>query len=178
MAYLRETGLDIAAQSMAQWCRDCSTCRSVVDRILTLATPLYERLWRDLHTDEQLLLHQMAQERFANPRQTDAVRHLLRRGLLQRDPVLRIMNRSFALFVQTKIPAARVRALEADGLSWRKLRGAMLTALIPLLLFLSFTQRDMVEIWIAYLGTAAAGSAGILKLLGLLNRSGEEKLGD
>ena len=80
--------------------------------------------------------------------------------VLRRDPVLRTMNDSFAVFVKAQLPPAEIKSLEAEGARWHKLRGVMVAALVPLLLFLTFTQRDAVEVWIAYLGTAAAGSAG------------------
>jgi hypothetical protein len=149
-----------------------------VDKLLAQATPWYQQLWCELADEEKLLLHQLAQERFANPRQADVVRKLLQRGLLRRDPVLRPMNNSFAAFVQDQLPTEEIKALESEGARWHKMRGLLVAALVPLLLFLTLTQRDTVEIWIAYLGTAAAGAAGVLKLLGMLNRSGEQKPGD
>ncbi|MEE4146406.1 MAG: hypothetical protein V2I26_16500 [Halieaceae bacterium] len=178
IACLAPSDIKLSRETLSQWCKTCTTRRSIVDRILGLATPYYQGLWEALSADEKLLLHQLAEEGFANPGQADVVRQLIQRGLLRRDPVLRIMNDSFAVFLKTQLPPAEIKSLEAEGARWHKLRGVMVAALVPLLLFLTFTQRDAVEVWIAYLGTAAAGSAGVLKLLGMLSRSGAEKGAD
>jgi len=177
-ACLAAGDISLPRETLSQWCKTCTTRRSIVDRILVLATPYYQGLWAALSADEKLLLHQLAEEGFANPAQADVVRQLLQRGLLRRDPVLRTMNDSFAVFVKAQLPPAEIKSLEAEGARWHKLRGVMVAALVPLLLFLTFTQRDAVEVWIAYLGTAAAGSAGVLKLLGMLSRSGAQKGAD
>ncbi len=178
IACLAASGITLSRETLSQWCKSCTTRRSIVDRILALATPYYQGLWAALSADEKLLLHQLADEGFANPQQAEVVRKLLHGGLLRKDPVLRTMNDSFAIFVKEQLPPAEIKSLEAEGARWHKLRGIMVAALVPLLLFLTFTQREAVEVWIAYLGTAAAGSAGVLKLLGMLSRSGAQKGGD
>lgn len=176
-ARLQEAGMEIPLNTLRQLAGNGISRRSMVDRILKFATPWYQVLWDRLDTDEQLLLHQLATERFANPRQTECVRQLLQRKLLRRDPVLRLMNSSFDAFVQAQAVTPEISSLESEGARWHKLRRVMVVLLVLSLLFLTFTQRDAVEVWIAYLGTAAAGSAGVLKLLGMLNRPGEQTTG-
>ena len=100
-------------------------------------------------------------------------------------PAVALPRQANDVFVEQHVRDALIRlnpSIEADpnraGEVIHKLRGIMVAALVPLLLFLTFTQREAVEVWIAYLGTAAAGSAGVLKLLGMLSRSGAQKGGD
>jgi hypothetical protein len=41
-------------------------------------------------------------------------------------------------------------------------------------LFLWFTQRNIVETWIAYLGAVAMGISGVFKIMGSLRKGGEQ----
>ena len=165
-------------ETRSAWCR-CTTRRAVVDRLLDAVRGYYEQVWQKCSDEQRLLLIQLVEEGFANPKQAEVVRKLLKEGVLRRDPVLRPMNHSFAVFVEGMASPADVRRLERDfqGLRGSRARGLLLAALVLLLVFLSFTQRDVVEVWIAYIATAAAGAAGVLKLLSLFSRPSAQKPG-
>ena len=123
------------------------------------------------------LLIQLVEEGYANPKQDEVVRKLLQAGLLRLDPVLRPMNQSFALFVSANTEPEQVRKQEQAqrGLRWSLVRTLLIAALLLIMVFLALTQRDVVEVWIAYLGTAGAGTIGVLKLLSLLSKSNAPK---
>jgi hypothetical protein len=159
-----------------EW-RDLSTRRQVVDRILARASLLYAQTWRRCDDEEKLLLVQLVEEGFANPKQEETVRRLLAKNLLRRDPVLRPMNYSLAVFVETSrdLEQLKRREKEHGRLRWSSLRGLLLAALVLVLLFLSVTQRETLQVWLAYLTTAAAGTAGVLKLMSFFNRPGVQK---
>lgn len=164
-------------KTLEEWCSTCTTRRAVVDRILDKVRPFYDSLWQKCSEDEKLLLIQLVDEGFANPKQTEIVRKLLKDGLLRRDPALCPMNHSFAVFVEASIQPEEVRRKEKahHGVRWNRVRGLLIAALVLILVFLSFTQRDIVEVWIAYLGTAVAGAAGVMKVLSMLNRPSVQK---
>jgi len=171
-------GFGFDDETRSAWCR-CTTRRAVVDRMLDEVRGYYDQVWQKCSDEQRLLLIQLVEEGFANPKQAEVVRKLLKEGVLRRDPVLRPMNHSFAVFVEGMASPEDVRRLERDfqGLRGSRARGLLLAALVLLLVFLSFTQRDVVEVWIAYIATAAAGAAGVLKLLSLFSRPSAQKLG-
>jgi hypothetical protein len=154
-----------------------STRRAVLDRILEKVRPYYLSKWRDCSAAQKLLLMQLVEEGYANPKQDEVVRKLLQAGLLRLDPVLRPMNQSFALFVSANTEPEQVRKQEQAqrGLRWSLVRTLLVAALLLIMVFLALTQRDVVEVWIAYLGTAGAGTIGVLKLLSLLSKSNAPK---
>jgi hypothetical protein len=177
VAPIFDPNLHFSDETLTEWCERCTTRRAVIDRILERTRHFYDGLWKQCSDEEKLLLIQLVEEGYANPKQTEVVRRLLRRGLLRRDPVLRPMNHSFAVFVETHSRPDEVRRKETahQGLRWSRVRGLLIAALVLILVFLSFTQRDVVEVWIAYLTTAAAGAAGVLKLLSMLSRPSAQK---
>jgi hypothetical protein len=153
------------------------TRRAVVDLILRQVRPYYLSKWQACSPEEKLLLIQLVEEGYANPKQDEVVRRLLQAQLLRFDPVLRPMNQSFALFVAANTEPEEVRKQEhaQRGLRWSLVRTLLVAALLLIMVFLALTQRDVVEIWIAYLGTAGAGTIGVLKLLSLLSKSNAPK---
>ena len=66
------------------------------------------------------------------------------------------MNQSFALFVSANTEPEQVRKQEQAqrGLRWSLVRTLLVAALLVIMVFLALTQRDVVEVWVAYLGTA------------------------
>ena len=165
-------------EKLQELCETSTTRRAVVDRILEKAQPFYDSEWQQCSEEEKLLLTQLAEEGFANPKQHEIVRRLMNRGLIRRDPVLRPMNDSFALFIESHARPEDIRHQETvhRGMRWSLVRSVLIGALLLILVFLSVTQRDVVEVWIAYLATAAAGAGGVLKLSSLLSRGGSQKL--
>ena len=173
-----EPDLRLTDEKLKELCAKSATRRPVVDCILEKAHPFYDSEWQKCNEEERLLLTQLVEEGFANPKQNEIVRKLMKRGLIQRDPALRPMNDSFALFVESHARPEDIRHQETvhRGLRWSLVRGVLIGVLLLILIFLSFTQRDVVEVWIAYLATAAAGAGGVLKLFSLLGRTGSQKL--
>jgi hypothetical protein len=154
-----------------------STRRAVLEQILEQVRPYYVSKWQDCSAEEKLLLIQLVEEGYANPKQDEVVRKLLKADLLRLDPVLRPMNQSFALFVAANTQPEQVHKQEQAhrGLRWSLVRTLLIAALLLIMVFLALTQRDVVEVWIAYLGTAGAGTIGVLKLLSLLSKSNAPK---
>jgi hypothetical protein len=166
-------------EQLTAWCNAESypTRRAVLDALLERVQPDYESRWNSCTDDQKLLLIQLVEEGYANPKQDDVVRKLLKADLLRLDPVLRPMNQSFALFVAANTQPEQVHKQEQAhrGLRWSLVRSLLIAALLLIMVFLALTQRDVVEVWIAYLGTAGAGTIGVLKLLSLLSKSNTPK---
>jgi hypothetical protein len=177
VAAIFDPSLDISEEMLNALCERSTTRRAVAEAILQQAWAFYTAEWQKCSDEEKLLLIQLVQEGFANPRQHEAVRRLLKRGLMRRDPVLRPMNDSFALFIENETEPEDVRHMETvhRGMRWTLVRNVLIAAGLLVLIFLSVTQRDVIEVWAAYLGTAVAGAGGVLKLFSMLGRSGSQK---
>jgi hypothetical protein len=152
-----------------------STRREAIAVIASRADRFYRTLWDVISIDEKLVLIQLEDEGLINPKQMPAVRRLLNLGLLRMDPVLRLVNDSLGAFASGAEPSETVRQWESvTGAGWTNKRAVLLGIIFVILLFLWFTQRNLVETWIAYLGAAAMGISGVFKIMGSLRKGGEQ----
>ncbi|MCP4660379.1 MAG: hypothetical protein GY856_33680 [bacterium] len=148
--------------------------KEALERILETAGGYYRWLWTACSDGEKLVLVQLAEEGFVNPKQHRTVRRLLQRGLVVRDPVLRLMSPGFALFVDRIHAPEDVARWEelTRGLGWANLRWAFLALLAVIVVFLSATQKQLLETTLGFASALAVAVPGILRLLGVLNRGG------
>ena len=142
--------------------------REALETIVSVADPYFQSLWDHCSSDEKLGLVQLEQEGVVNPKQIAAVRSLLRRGLVRMDPVLRPVNHSFGLYISRASDRDELIRWEKELPRWANLRNVLIGVVVVILLFLWFTQREVVEIWIAYMGAVAVGISGVLKMMGSL----------
>ena len=144
-----------------------STRKNAIDRIVDRAYGAYMGLWDACTENEKLVLVQLATESVINPKQESTVRGLLQRGLIVRDPGLRIINQSFARFIAAIQDPDEVKTWErtADGVSWAHSRWVVLGFLLLALLFLWATQRELFNTTITFLTAAVVGLPGLVKVL-------------
>lgn len=104
----------------------------------------YRYLWSQCTTDEKLVLVQLAENGLVNPKYFGWVMDLMNRGLVVRDPGLRLMNESFRRFVLQEVRRSQVLAWqEEEGPSgWSVLKWILPAPLILVAAFLFVTQRD------------------------------------
>jgi hypothetical protein len=147
------------------------TRKEALHFIVQKARPYYQSIWDDCTDDERLVLAQLAQEGVANPKQAEAVHSLLNRGVLAKDPVLRVMNHSFAIFASQAFGADEVKRMEQSigGIHWAHTRLILLGLLLALLLFLSTTQPAAVENLTRFLTGAVASLAAIITVANKLS---------
>jgi hypothetical protein len=146
--------------------------REALERLMEIGGVYYRSLWLSCSTDEKIVLTQLTKEGVANPKQEGAVRQLLRKGLLVRDPVLRIMNRSFALFVLHEHEPSELASLERpeEGIGWKQVKWVLLAVLAVVAAFLWTTQPSFVENAVKYLTAAAAAVGVLMKLVSATDR--------
>jgi hypothetical protein len=153
-----------------------STRRQALDRICDYASSFYFGLWDSCSEADKLVLVQLTFENVVNPKQSGVVRQLLERGLLARDPALRLFNRSFALFI-TRIhdPSETLKwEQHTAGFSWAQTRWVLVGFLLLGLLFLWTTQRELFNTGLMFVSAAAVGLPSALKLMTSLNKSSKE----
>jgi hypothetical protein len=116
------------------------TSEQLILEILDRARVYYRAIWTSCSRDEKLVLVQLAQEGLVNPKAEVAVRQLMRKRLVVRDPVFRIMNLTFARFACTALPPSIVRKWEQqDGaIPWGTI---LLTVALGVAVFLFITQQ-------------------------------------
>jgi hypothetical protein len=138
--------------------------REILSRLSELADNEYGALWSASTPDEKLSLVQLCDEHFVNPRQVSAVGRLLDRGLLLRDPILRPLSQSFALYVRESGVREEVEPLErpVDGLAWDDLQLPALTlaAVCGIVLFVS--HPDLLDTSVPIVSALSATGVPIL----------------
>lgn len=142
------------------------TRKEVLDHINELIRPYYEAKWGLCSDEEKLVLIQLAQEGVANPKQAQAVRSLIKHELLLKDPALRIMNQSFALFASSAFKPSEVREREREhrGINWASTQKILFAAVVLLLVFLITTQPAAVETLTKFFTGTAASVVAIITL--------------
>jgi hypothetical protein len=136
------------------------------------ANPYFRTLWDASSRDEKFVLFDLAQDSFLNSQYPDLnslLRSLQSRGLIEFDPSPRLMSESFRQFVRD---AGRAEGLaeivqREGGNPWRNLRWMLLTVVACGSVLLFFTQRNLFENIILFLGAVAGGLAAFFKMLDL-----------
>ena len=118
-----------------------------------------------------MVLVQLAQEGFVNPKQVRVVRRLVQKHkqvrvvrrlvqkrLVRRNARLQLMNESFALFVKRVHKRASITRWERtlDGLGWQGIRWIVAAILLVIFVFLSVTQRTLFDSSLGFLPALAA----------------------
>ena len=146
---------------------------ALIDQVREAADGHYRAIWTILRPEERMVVAQIAAGAVVNPKSERAIRHLLARRLLIRDPELRLINESFGRFVRETAPAVEVRAWEREGAAsaWQQLRIPIFLVLGAAILFLLATQQELVSTATAFISTLALASGALLRLLTLLQRA-------
>lgn len=162
------TGLGLAASGRDQ----------VLDEIGERAEEYYTALWNPCSVSEKLVLMQIAQTGLVNGKARKDLRRLLARGLVRRDPQLRLMNETFRRFVSVQASTSSLaRQLEADlgSDAWSRFRVPFFAAVMVVLLFFFSTQRELFDSTFAVVGGLTATIPALLKMLSAFGERGAVK---
>jgi hypothetical protein len=131
------------------------TAEDALGEFGSAAASYYEALWGTCTADERLALRQLAEEGLVNPQNQAVVRNLMRAGLVVRDPVVRIMNKTFRRFLLQAASADQVRAWERKDVPvpWGSIEAAMITVVVGLAGLLIVTQERVLGAWIGFVPT-------------------------
>lgn len=140
----------------------------LIAKIALLARSYYHSIWNATSEEEKVVLAQFAHEGLASPKNQERILDLMYRGLIVRDPVLRPMNESFALFIRQQVEKVKMVEWEAEeGTSaWSILRWLLPVPLLLLGGFLFVTQRDAVSSALGFLLAAASVAPTLVNLFG------------
>ncbi len=141
----------------------------LIDEVRERAHAYYTGLWDDCSTIERLVLLQLAQEDLVNPHCGAVLRGLRRRGLVRATPDIRLMNESFRRFILRGPPPPEVLALEQSRDStWSVMQRMLWPSLIILLVFVAFTQRQLMQGYEAVIPFLGGGLTALGKLIDLM----------
>lgn len=116
----------------------------VVAKVGAEARLHYRYLWSRCTDDEKLVLVQLEKDGLVNPKYFGWVMDLMNRGLVMRDPRLRLINESFGRFVHQEVQRSQILEWqEQEGPSaWSVLKWLLPAPLVLVAVFLFVTQRD------------------------------------
>lgn len=162
-AQLRKIGLDL----LKAHCQRAPVSKAqLLEELLDRADSYYRVLWSTCTKDERLVLFQLAQDGWANPKNGRAIQQLQRRGIIFRGSGYRIMNDSFCQFIRTgqcPMEAAQWEAEEQHS-TWSAVKLGLSTALLMFGAWLLFTQQDVFQMGIGYVAALGTASGAILNL--------------
>ena len=166
-AYLRWAGCDLFNELRTRPAlapTEGDVIRALLDRVETY----YGMLWSTLTESERLVLYQLANDGWANPRNQDAILQLQRKELVQNGRGFQIMNESFRTFVLSAPHAAEHRQweLRERESSWYSLKIGFWTLLTATVVWLLYAQRDLFQVSIGYVVTVAGALTAVVNVLG------------
>jgi hypothetical protein len=135
----------------------------ILEELEERAGSIYRNVWQSCDEDERVVLEHVAQHGLTSTTSRRVVRRLLARGLLRKDPELRLMNRSFRRFVLEAERRREVVILESQaGPSlWDRLRLPLGAGALIGVTFLAATQREAFNATL----TVATGVTGLVPVL-------------
>jgi hypothetical protein len=136
------------------------------DEIGERARGSYVALWWSLAGPEKLVLVQVAEEGLVSAKCRKPLRLLLARGLVVRDPALRLMNETFRRFVvgcrEEVLPIERQDTADS---AWARLKRPLVAALLGVAVFFFATQREMFNTTLVFVSAAAGALPQLLNLV-------------
>lgn len=150
---------------------------SVAAEILERADAYYRMVWNESSKEQRFVLAQLAADGVPNPKNDRAIRQLMRRGLIVREPHFRIMNESFRRFLlSAATPAVQQEwHLESRKSGWGRIRGAFVVVMIVVGAFLLTTQNQLWQSSAAYVTTAFGAFGTLFKLFNSFRGGNTEK---
>jgi hypothetical protein len=178
-AQLRRIGLDMLVAHCND--RECMSKAQFLEELLDRTDSYYRVLWATCTKDERLVLFQLGEDGWANPKNGRALQQLQRRRILRRGSGFRIMNESFRRFIRTaQTPDELARwEKEEEQSTWSAVKLGLGTALMMLGAWLLYTQQDAFQMGIGYLAALGTASGAVINLArNMKGRGGpEEKVG-
>jgi hypothetical protein len=143
--------------------------RRLLDELCERAETYFAGLWSSCRQDEKLLLYQLAHNGLANGRNRRALRRLMARGLVRRDPNLELFSESFRLYVlesADREDLVKIARENRGASTWDSLRLPFFVIIISFLLLLFATQKDMLSTTTALATALTTGLPVLMKLIG------------
>ena len=141
-----------------------------IEEVCDGATELYQELWSGCSDDEKVTLQHIAQFGLANAGNHRAVRQLIAKRLVTKDPDLRLMNTTFRRFVLGSACQGQIEVIRgaADPSAWDRLRVPLALGAFVAGAFLFTTQRDMFNTTMTTLVGVSSAVPAVLRMFSLV----------
>jgi hypothetical protein len=156
----------------AQLARDIRTeatqsDETIASEILERADPYYRMIWNECSKEQKFVLAQLAIDGLLNPNNERAVRQLVRRGLIVKDPQFRILNESFRRFLHSAATSEMKQEWQRESRQsgWGRAHGVFFTTMLLIGVFLLTTQNELWQSSAGYVTTALGWFGTLAKLL-------------
>lgn len=168
-AIREETENDPYLDMLAQGLDTQSAVRDqVLEEISERAETYYTGLWHTCTSTEKIVLMQLAQTGLVNDKMRKDLRRLLARGLVRRDPKVRVMNETFRRFVMAQA-ATTTLAEELDPSfstdAWQRFRIPFFATVGVVTLFFVVTQHELFDATVAVVTGLTASLPAATRIL-------------
>jgi len=147
---------------------EATTRDQVLEEISERAENYYASLWHVCSHFEKIVLLQLAQTGLVNEKMKRDVRRLLMRGLVRRDPRLRVMNETFRRFILLKAADTELAEELEPGFgsdTWQRFRVPLFATVLVVTLFFFLTQQELFDATIAGVTGLTAALPAFTKVL-------------
>jgi len=168
-AFKDETRHDAYLCSLVQGLDSEATARDqVLEEVSERAENYYASLWHTCSHLEKIVLLQLAQTGLVNEKMKRDVRRLLARGLIRRDPRLRVMNETFRRFILLNAANTDMADELEPGFgsdTWQRFRVPLFATVLVVTLFFFVTQHELFDATIAGVTGLTAALPAFTKVL-------------
>ena len=138
----------------------------LVQELSERAFPLYKLFWSACTRPEKLLLVQLAQTGLVNPICKEALHETIRKKLVELKPYPRVMNESFARFLESAATSEQIEVWEKEAgeSHWLTIRNVLLIMVVFAFLMIGISQDHVLQSISAILTAVIGGIGGLMKL--------------
>jgi len=143
------------------------------------AMPYYKSIWRVCSDDEKLTLSHLAHDGLLSSNDPDLER-LMKKGLIVREPAVRLMNESFKCFVlgvEDGEALAYCEAKAKKSSNWEALKVPLSIGVASVIVFLLLTQREIYNSTLPIITAITAGVPTFFKLISVFHGDSAGKSG-
>lgn len=148
----------------------------IVEYVKTHASAFYRRRWELCTRDERLLLYQLANDKFINPYNLEVIKHLYRRGYIERDPYFKVANDSFKHYIVSAELVENFAEWEREAAKsiWADLKVPLFVTLVFLTGLLIYIASDTIEVTLGLLTALVGFVPVLLRVLGTVRAAAGE----
>ncbi len=153
-------------------CHDRAKINEVISQVVEQGRSYHQSVWESCSEGQRCTLINLAQDGMLSPKNKH-LRLLVKRGLVVRDPGLRLMDESFRRFVISVACHEDVEGWrqQEGGSAWELMKAPLLIILLSVALFLFFTQKDLYDSSLSFMSAVTAGIAALFRLVGLFHKN-------
>jgi hypothetical protein len=155
------------------------TPEGVTRQVFVQAMPYYKSIWRVCSDDEKLTLSHLAHDGLLSSNDPDLER-LMKKGLIVREPAVRLMNESFKCFVlgvEDGEAMAECEAKAKKSSNWEVLKVPLSIGVASVIVFLLLTQREIYNSALPIITAITAGVPTFFKLISVFSGDSGGKSG-